>query len=191
MTAQRNKQEAKAFAQRMLFDKNWKPDRAFMLDMIARYRPEDAPPEFIDQGQVLEWIKHVKDLKSRIGNDTDAQLAWSAYLFGLFIGKQRVMQNYATELKRGKASSLGELHSQIIGDGDVDGPELLKLKARALYEDQRKSAPEIGHRARCDEVARELERLNIASVNGLTVARWVPDPKPTRRGRTRSKTSSP
>ena len=107
MKEQRSKQEAKAFAQRMLFDKNWKPDRTFMLDMIARYRPEDAPPEFIDQGQVLEWIKHVKDLKARICNDTDAQLAWSAYLFGLFIGKQRVIQHYATELKRGKASSVG------------------------------------------------------------------------------------
>ena len=187
MKALKSKQEAKAFAQRMLFDKNWKPDRAFMLDMIARYRPEDAPPEFVDQGQVLEWIKHVKDLKSRIGNDTDAQLAWSAYLFGLFIGKQRVIQHYATELKRGKAS-VGEVDSPINRYGGVNGRELAKVKARALYEDRRKNAPEVGHLARCDEVARELERLDIASVKGLTVARWVPNPHPTRRARPRNKT---
>jgi hypothetical protein len=183
MSAQKSKQEAKAFAQRMLFDKKWKPDRAFMLDMIARFRPEDAPPEFVDQGQALEWIKHVKDLKSRIGNDTDAQLAWSAYLFGLFIGKQRVIQLYATESKRGKASRLGESHSQINRDGDVNARALVKVRARVLYEDRRKNAPDIGHRARCDEVARELEQLDIARVKGVTVARWVPNPNPVRRGR--------
>jgi hypothetical protein len=186
MSAQRSKQEAKAFAQRMLFDKNWKPDRAFMLDMIARYRPEDAPPEFIDQGQVLGWIKHVKDLKSRICNDTDAQLAWSAYLFGLFIGKQRVIQHYATELQRGKASSPGESHFR--GRGDANGRERVMVKARALYEDRRKHEPEVGHRARCEEVARELERLDVARVKGSTVARWVPNPVPTRRARPRTKT---
>jgi hypothetical protein len=187
MSAQRSKQEAKAFAQRMLFDKKWKPDRAFMLDMIARYRPEDAPPEFVDQGQVLEWIKHVKDLKSRIGNDTDAQLAWSAYLFGLFIGKQRVTQHYATELKRGKAPSLGDLHSQINSDAHVRARALVKVKARELYEARRNDAPEAGHLARCDEVARELERLEIASIKGVTVARWVPNPNPARRGRPRNR----
>ena len=188
MKEQRSKQEAKAFAQRMLFDKNWKPDRAFMLDMIARYRPEDAPPEFIDQGQVLEWIKHVKDLKARICNDTDAQLAWSAYLFGLFIGKQRVIQHYATELKRGKASSVGAVGSQVNRYAGANGRELAKVKARALYEERRKNAPEVGHLARCEEVARELERLDIASVKGLTIARWVPNPHPTHRARLRQKT---
>lgn len=139
----------------------------------------DFGSQHVDSPKILRAIE---GLAGKIKSDADALIALHAWKVGVFEGAVQLATHWQRPLLAGIDASEGGKRGDVKAHGTADEREAEKSKARKLYAREYAKFPE----ALREHLAKNVE-AEMHSVTWRTILRWVPNPKPTKRGRPRKR----
>jgi hypothetical protein len=146
-------------------------DREFVTAMLERQQRTESD---------AARLELVCNLIAQVTSDEAARLVWDAYSWGQLNGMERVRSQHVRELRRGKASVLGEWKAKAKA---ADEQEARRVRARPIYRETLAEFPNEDHQTQCGIVAERCKRAGDKKATARVVAKWFPSAIPPKRGR--------